>query len=386
MIQWFNWRNGLAFVAIFIVSGTIIYSQYLARKIAADETRKIKTWVTAQRTLMNSNDPATITLASVISQENNDIPIIETNEKDSITGYRNIDSSKVKKDSDYLYQQLALFKTQHQRITLVLSTQPFISNFYYYGESRLQQEVRYYPIVQLIIVSFFIALVIIAQRSSYRSTQNQVWAGMAKETAHQLGTPVTSLQGWVEMLKETKDAQHLAPEIEKDVNRLLLITDRFGKIGSQPKLEPHNLVEQVSSMMEYMRKRAGGKVKFEMNTDGKTEMTALISPPLFDWVMENLLKNGLDAMDGKGLLSVHLTTTFSHNIIEVTDTGKGIARANLHKVFKPGFTTKKRGWGLGLTLTKRIVEQYHHGIIFIKHSEPGKGTTFRIELKKEKIV
>ncbi len=386
MIQWFNWRNGLAFVAIFIVSGTIIYSQYLARKIAADETRKIKTWVNALRSVMNSNDPSTLTLASVISQENSEIPIIETDEKDSITNYRNLDSGSVKKNKSYLYQKLALFKQQHQPITLVLSNQPFIANFYYYGESRLQQEVKYYPIVQLIIVSFFIALVIIAQRSSYRSTQNQLWAGMAKETAHQLGTPVTSLQGWVEMLKETKDARQLAPEIEKDVNRLLLITDRFGKIGSQPKLEEHNLIEQVSSMIEYMRKRAGGKVKFVMNTEGKTKIPALISPPLFDWVMENLLKNGLDAMDGKGTITIHFGNTSSHNIIEVADTGKGIARANLGKVFKPGFTTKKRGWGLGLALTKRIVEQYHDGIIFIKHSEPGKGTTFRIELKKEGVV
>ena len=382
MIQWLNWRNGLALVAILIVSGSIIYSQYLSRKIALDETRKIKTWVEAQRTVMNTSDPLSLTLASVISQENDEIPIIETNERDSITNFRNIDSAQVAKDSLYLYSKLDVFKSQHQPIKLVLSSSPYIANFYYYGESRLQQEVRYYPIVQLIIVSFFIAVIVIAQRSSYRSTQNQLWAGMAKETAHQLGTPVSSLQGWVEMLKETEGASAIAPEIEKDVNRLLLITDRFGKIGSQPKLEEQDLVKQVTVMTEYMRKRAGGKVKFSMDTDGNNEIRAMISPPLFDWVIENLLKNGLDAMDGKGTLSVHLSTTATHNIIEVTDTGKGIARANLNKVFKPGFTTKKRGWGLGLTLTKRIVEQYHHGSIFIKHSEPGKGTTFRIELKK----
>ncbi len=385
MIQWLNWRNGLALVAILIVSGTIIYSQYLSKKIAADETGKIKTWVNAQRTLMNSNDPTTITLASVISQENSAIPIIETNERDSITNYRNLDSNLVKKNPQYLSQKLSVFKRQHQRISLVMSERPLIANYYYYGESRLQQEVRYYPIVQLIIVTFFIVVVVVAQRSSYRSTQNQLWAGMAKETAHQLGTPVTSLQGWVEMLKETKDAHLLAPEIEKDVNRLLLITDRFGKIGSSPKLEWHNLVEQVSNMIEYMRKRAGGKVKFIMNANGKTAIPALISPPLFDWVIENLLKNGLDAMDGKGTIRVDVSETATHNIVEVADTGKGIARANLGKVFKPGFTTKKRGWGLGLTLTKRIVEQYHHGVIFIKHSELGKGTTFRIELKKENV-
>ncbi len=275
-----------------------------------------------------------------------------------------------------------MFKKLHQPIRLVLSDTPLIANLYYYGESRLQQEVRYYPIVQLIIVSLFIAVVVIAQRSSYRSTQNQLWAGMAKETAHQLGTPVTSLQGWVEMLKQTEGAQQLAPEIEKDVNRLLLITDRFGKIGSKPKLEASNLAEQVMAMVEYMRKRAGGRVSFVVNTDGQTDIPAMISPPLFDWVIENLLKNGLDAMDGKGTITIHLFATAMQNIIEVTDTGKGISRANLSKVFKPGFTTKKRGWGLGLTLTKRIVEQYHHGNIFIKNSEPGKGTTFRIELNK----
>lgn len=383
MIQWLNWRNGLALLAILIVSGSIFYSQYLARKISADETRKIRTWVEAQHTVMNTNDPLSITLASVIIQENDDIPIIETNERDSITSFRNIDSARVSEDSNYLYNQLVVFKTQHSPIKLILSSKPYIANFYYYGQSRLQQEVKYYPLLQLIIIGFFITIIIIAQRSSYRSTQNQLWAGLAKETAHQLGTPVSSLQGWVEMLKETEGAQQLAPEIEKDVNRLLLITDRFGKIGSQPKLEQHNLVEQVSAMMEYMRRRAGGKVKFTMDTDGKDDIIALISPPLFDWVIENLLKNGLDAMDGKGMLTIHLGQTATHNIIEVTDTGKGIARANLSKVFKPGFTTKKRGWGLGLTLTKRIVEQYHHGSIFIKNSEPGKGTTFRIELQKQ---
>lgn len=382
MIRWLNWRNVLAVVAILIISGTIIYSRYLAQKIADDETHKIKTWVEAQRLLMNSNDAASLTLASVISQGNDAIPVIETNEKDSITNYRNIDSNQVLADSHYLYNELAVFKTQHQPIVLTLSDSPPIANRYYYGVSRLQQEVKYYPIVQLIIVGFFIVVIVIAQRSSYRSTQNQLWAGMAKETAHQLGTPVTSLQGWVEMLKETSDARQIAPEIEKDVNRLLLITDRFGKIGSQPKLEERNLVEQVTIMMDYMRKRAGGKVKFTMNSDGKTDIPAMVSPPLFDWVIENLLKNGLDAMDGKGSLSVHLTDTAAHNVIEVSDTGKGIARANLNKVFKPGFTTKKRGWGLGLTLTKRIIEQYHHGNIFIKYSEPGKGTTFRIELPK----
>lgn len=381
-MRWINLRNVLAFIAIVIVTGTLVYSRYLSRKIALEEKRKVETWVEAQRTLMNADDQAALTLAFKIIQENDDIPIIETNEKDSITSYRNIDSTQVVADKGFLALKLNQYKSEHAAIILKLSGDPYLANKYYYGESKLQQEVRYYPIVQLLIASLFIAFIVIAQRSSYRSTQNQLWAGMAKETAHQLGTPVTSLQGWVEILKEAEGAQHIAPEIEKDVNRLLLITDRFGKIGSKPKLEECNLVQQVQNMVDYMRRRASGKVQFVMNTHGETVVPAMISPPLFDWVIENLLKNGLDAMDGQGTITVEMSNNATHNIIEVSDTGKGISKANIKKVFKPGFTTKKRGWGLGLTLTKRIVNEYHKGNIYIKHSEVGKGTTFRIELNK----
>jgi signal transduction histidine kinase len=382
MLRWLNIRNILAAIAIIIVSGSVIYSRYLSRKIAKDETQRVENWVEAQRTIMNSESQTIPALAIKIIQENVDIPIIETDEKDSITNYRNLDSIKVAKDNSYLKDKLRQYKAERRPIILKLSDTPYIANRYYYGESRLQQEVRYYPIVQLLIIGLFITVVIIAQRSSYRSTQNQLWAGMAKETAHQLGTPVTSLQGWVEMLKEIEGASYIAPEIEKDVNRLLLITDRFGKIGSTPKLEKRNLVEQVRYMVDYMRKRASGKIQFVLNTNGKEDIPAMISPPLFDWVIENLLKNGLDAMDGKGSITVNLFSNATQNIIEVTDTGKGISKANVKHVFKPGFTTKKRGWGLGLTLTKRIIEQYHKGTIFIKNSELGKGTTFRIELDK----
>ncbi len=383
MIRWLNLRNILAAVAIIIVSGSIIYSRYLSQKIAKDERQKVESWVEAQRTIMNTESETIPALAIKIIQENVDIPIIETDERDSITNYRNLDSTKVSGNAGYLKAKLLVYKSARAPIILKLSDTPYIANRYYYGESRLQQEIRYYPIVQLLVIGLFITIIIIAQRSSYRSTQNQLWAGMAKETAHQLGTPVTSLQGWVEMLKEIEAASYIAPEIEKDVNRLLLITDRFGKIGSTPKLEECNLVEQVQYMVDYMRRRAGGKVQFVLNTNGQDAIPAMISPPLFDWVIENLLKNGLDAMDGKGTITVNLFNNATQNIIEVTDTGKGISKAHIKNVFKPGFTTKKRGWGLGLTLTKRIVEQYHKGTIFIKNSELGKGTTFRIELNKE---
>ena len=205
---------------------------------------------------------------------------------------------------------------------------------------------------------------------------------MAKETAHQLGTPVSSLQGWLEMMKDIVGNEKIVPEIEKDVQRLLLITDRFGKIGSIPKLEEKNIIEQVQSMIDYIKKRASGKVIFTLDSHGETNIPSLISPPLFDWVIENLLKNALDAMAGIGTISVIIKDAAAQIIIDVTDTGKGISKTNINYVFKPGFSTKKRGWGLGLTLTKRIIEQYHKGQIFVLHSEIGKGTTFRVILNK----
>ncbi len=382
--QWLNGKTLLFLIATAIVTGTIFYSSYLAKKIADDEKKKVEIWVEAQHTILNATDEVNLNLAARISSENTEIPIIETNENDSINAGNcvNLDSLKIKSDPDYLYKKLNEFKKNHEPIILTLSDKPYTANKYYYGDSLLQKEVRYYPIVQLIIVGLFLIVTIIAQRTSYISTQNQLWAGMAKETAHQLGTPVSSLKGWVEVLKEMPETEKLSGEIEKDVGRLELITDRFGKIGSHPHLEEKNIVAQVSSMIDYIKRRASGKVNITLNTEGETEVPAMISPPLFDWVIENLLKNALDAMEGKGSIEIYVRDTASHVMIDVSDTGKGISKNNVAKVFEPGFTTKKRGWGLGLTLSKRIIEQYHKGLIFVKNSEPGKGTTFRIQLNK----
>ncbi|MFT4154827.1 sensor histidine kinase [Parafilimonas sp.] len=382
--QWLNGKTLLFFIAAAIVTGTIFYSSYLAKKIAADEKKKVEIWVEAQHTILNATDEVNLNLAARISSENTEIPIIETNESDSInTGNCvNLDSIKIKSDPGYLKDKLAEFKKDHDPIVVTLSEKPYTANKYYYGQSVLQKEVQYYPVVQLIIVGLFLIVIIIAQRTSYISTQNQVWAGMAKETAHQLGTPVSSLKGWIEVLKETPETEKLSMEIEKDVNRLELITDRFGKIGSHPHLEEKNIVVQVNNMMDYIKRRAGGKVNMALDTGDKTDIRAMISPPLFDWVIENLLKNALDAIEGKGSVEMHIKDTPAQVLIDVTDTGKGISKNNIAKVFNPGFTTKKRGWGLGLTLSKRIIEQYHKGSLFVKYSEPGKGTGFRIELNK----
>ena len=380
--QIINWRTLIAIIAILIVSGTIVYSRYLANKIANEERQKVEEWVEAGKYILNSpNDADTRLPLKIIQNNENDVPIIETNENDSIIQYINIDSIKIANDKSYLYNKLKSFKSQNEPIVWTNPSDSTQQNLYYYGESRLLTEVRYYPIVQLIIVGLFIIITLLALRSSYRSVQNQVWAGMAKETAHQLGTPVSSLQGWVEMLKQNPDNSKIVPELEKDVNRLQLVSDRFGKIGSSPQLEKHEIISQVTSMMDYMKKRAPGKVSFSFNANEK-DIYVNISPPLFDWVIENLLKNSLDAMEGTGAIKINIENLADKVNIDLKDTGKGIPLSMQQKVFKPGYTTKKRGWGLGLSLSKRIIEQYHKGEIFVKSSEPGKGTTFRIVLKK----
>jgi signal transduction histidine kinase len=376
--QIINWRTLVALIAIGIVTSTIFYSRYVATKIAKEERSRVIAFGESLKMKAKSDDPDIIAFTNRIAVENDDIPIIETDEHNDPTGiYINLDSLTVVKDTDYLRRMVQRFGKINEPVKIDVTNQK-----YFYGQSRLQDEVRYYPIVQLIIVGLFIIITLLALRSSYRSVQNQVWAGMAKETAHQLGTPVSSLKGWVEMLKQNPDNNKIVPELEKDVSRLQLVSDRFGKIGSSPQLEKHNIISQVTSMVDYMKKRAPGKVNFSINTNNEKEIFASISPPLFDWVIENLLKNSLDAMEGTGEIKINIENLPDKVHIDLKDTGKGIPLAIQQKVFKPGFTTKKRGWGLGLSLSKRIIDQYHKGEIFIKNSEPGKGTTFRIVLKK----
>jgi signal transduction histidine kinase len=382
MIQRFlNWRTALSVVAIAIVIGTIFYSQYLARKIAFEERQKVEIWVEAEKSLINSPADADTKLVSSILIYNTDIPIIRTDENGSIIDFVNLDSAKARREPEFLAGKLSLFKSSHEPIVY---TDPINNkkDFYYYGESRLLRQVRYYPIVQLLIVALFIFVTLYAISVRNKSMQNQLWAGMAKETAHQLGTPVTSLDGWVEMLKEIPGNEKISAELSKDVERLKLVSERFSKIGSMPQLERKDLIHQVTNVVDYIRKRAPDKVHFNVNTHDQDSIYIMLSGSLFDWVIENILKNALDAMAGKGEITIEIQNAASSVFVDITDSGKGISSANLGKVFKPGFTTKKRGWGLGLTLSKRIIEQYHKGELYVKHSEPGKGTTFRIVLPK----
>ena len=377
--QLFNLRSALTLIAVAIVIGTIFYSNFLSKKIEADEREKISQWIEANKFIATAPQNADITLASEIQQKNTSIPIIWTNENDSIIDSRNLDSFEIKSSRNFLQKKLKEFKSAHPPIVVELSKDPYVADKYYYGDSKLLIQVRYFPIIQLLIVALFIFITFYAISIRNKSTQNQVWAGMAKETAHQLGTPISSLQGWVEMLKEQDNNDTISKEMEKDVNRLKLISDRFGKIGSKPQLEEHDINEQVEKMIAYIKRRSTDKVSFILDRP-EDKVIAKISGPLFDWVIENLLKNALDAINGKGTINIKIKNMSEHVIIDIRDSGKGISKQNLAKVFKPGFTTKKRGWGLGLSLAKRIIEKYHKGQLYVKSSELGKGTTFRIVL------
>lgn len=302
---------------------------------------------------------------------------------DSVTGsilaYGNLDTNKIRKDSlGYLQEQLKYLKENGDRISVVLG--PDKKNFIYYMESPQLQQLRYFPFFQFAVIGMFLVVAYLLFSTSRRAEQNLVWVGMAKETAHQLGTPLSSLMAWTEILRMKGVDETVLQELNQDLKRLEMITERFSKIGSQPKLQAESVSDALNGALEYIHARSPKTVKFEYKIPEK--ISAPMNIPLFAWVIENLCRNAVDAMDGQGTISVELQDVNQHVYIDVTDTGKGIPRSKWKTIFEPGFTTKQRGWGLGLSLCKRIIEQYHKGRIFVKRSEPGKGTTFRIVLNK----
>ncbi|MCA6483986.1 MAG: HAMP domain-containing histidine kinase, partial [Chitinophagaceae bacterium] len=336
-----SWKWLLIIFALLGVISSVFYSRHLSARLEQDERVHVNTWVEAQRTILQSSDSASITLATQLSVQNNRIPIIETNEKDSITGnYVNLDSQQVNNDPNFLSRKLIEFKRyQSKPIVLVLNENPYTANHYYYGKSSLLDEIRWYPIIQLLIAALFIALLIGALRYMARNQQQTLWVSMARETAHQLGTPVSNLKGWVELLKERPENIDIARELNKDVNRLQLVTDRFGKIGSAPNLEKDFPANRITEVVDYMSRRMGGQVAIHCDLEGIQDRSALISPPLFDWVIENLLKNALDALEGKGTISVSGQVDKSTLVIDITDTGKGMNSTERDAVFVAGFTT-----------------------------------------------
>jgi nitrogen fixation/metabolism regulation signal transduction histidine kinase len=301
-------------------------------------------------------------------------------EADKILFVKNIDSLK-QNDSLYLRQELEEMKMQNPPIINHLTDD--LQQYVYYKDSILLTQLFYYPYIQLAIILIFILIAYYAFNSTKKAEQDHVWLGMSKETAHQLGTPITSLMAWVELLKEERNSDPtVIEEIQKDISRLEMIADRFSKIGSNPKLQEINISEQIQKSVDYIKLRVSDKITFVSNLEQYRDFIFFINPPLFDWVIENIFKNAVDAMDGKGQIKIDLIDANQFIYIDISDTGKGIPKNKQKTIFNPGFTTKKRGWGLGLSLAKRIIEEYHKGKIFVKKSELNKGTTIRIAIKK----
>lgn len=381
MRQYFNWKTYLIFAALCIVGASLYYTSQLASKLASEERKKMEQ-VTEGIKIMADNESSgmDLTFASTFVSQNTTIPFISVDEQGAINQYNNLDTAKVSKDSTYLKRKLEEFKSSGPPIEVELGY-GLGKHYVYYGESYLLTQLRYFPYVQLAIIMLFLVVVLIALSSAHRSIQNQVWVGLSKETAHQLGTPLSSIEGWLELLKEENSSHDAVVEMQKDLDRLKLVADRFGKVGSTPVLEEEDLRNRLQNMVDYMQKRAPLKVSITMD-DMPNEIPANISGPLFDWVIENLMRNALDAMEGKGNIHIAVEDTGQQVRIDITDTGKGIPKHQVKKIFNPGFTTKKRGWGLGLSLSKRIIDKYHHGSLVVKNTEVGKGTTFRIILRR----
>ncbi len=376
------WKIGIIIGGIGIVIGSYFYSNFLAEEISKREEKTMQEWVAAQKMIANAYPGDDLTLSAEIIAEQKNIPVIETDEKDSIMSYLNLDAGKVLRDDDYLNIRLQQFKEKGRFITTYLSEDRKKFNRYYYGESLLLKQVRYFPMIQLLIVVIFSIIILTWLSNRHKSIQNQLWASLAKETAHQLGTPISALAGWNVLLQEGKEPASVLPEMAKDIDRLKLIADRFGMIGGVPRKTETDIVALVFHAVDYMKKRAAEKISIQIINHPAHPITLMLSDALIEWVIENILKNALDAMEGVGMITIEIVEHAEEVYVDITDTGKGMSAALQNEIFNPGFSTKKRGWGLGLTLARRIVQEYHNGKLTVKNSELGKGTTFRMAFMK----
>ncbi|WP_449017487.1 sensor histidine kinase [Prevotella sp.] len=374
----------LVVAAILIAVASLLVSRYLTRDLAEQERSKMQVWAEAMKSLSAADENTDLSLVLKVLDENHTIPVVVLDSDGAVTEYRNIEiKARNGKDStNYVTSLGQQLKASGQVIRISLSKNHNDYIDVCYDDSLMLKRIAIYPYVQLGVVMLFVIVAIFALLTSKRAEQNKVWVGLSKETAHQLGTPISSLMAWTTILKETYPEDELLPELDKDVKRLQLIADRFSKIGSVPDPVPTSLNDVLNHVVDYMDRRTSKKI--EMKTVLPSDDIIInLNASLFEWVIENLCKNAVDAMGGKlGSITLRLEETDKRAIVEVSDTGKGIKKKDIRNVFRPGFTTKDRGWGLGLSLAKRIVEEYHHGKIYVKSSEVGKGTTFRIELRK----
>lgn len=366
-------------IALLIVGVSMYYTHLLTKEMAQEERQRISLWAEATHRLVTDTDGSDLAFLMKVIEGNTNIPVLVVDETGNVTVHRNIEVPE-ENSEEFLRAMAKKFQRENRPIEITIDEN--VKHHLYYGNSTMLNKLEYYPYIQWGIILAFFAIIFFVFASAKRSEQNRVWVGLSKETAHQLGTPISSLLAWVEILKEEKVNPDLMTEMEKDVNRLRTIAERFSKIGSIPELSPISIDAILQNSLSYMRKRTSNKVQITYQTKSEEPIVVALNQPLFEWVIENLCKNAIDAMEGEGHINVDVFQEKEKVIIDVSDTGKGIPKSKFETVFSPGFTTKKRGWGLGLSLVKRIIEEYHKGKIFVKHSEIDKGTTFRIILNR----
>ena len=366
-------------ILLVIVVLSVSFTTRLANKFAEEEYRKIELWAEATRQLIMADEDDNIDLILSVMEGNTTIPVYMVDSAHQLLLSRNVQEPKHNKEE--FYQQ----KINNLRLSqepIVVQVNEEVTQYIYYEDSILLRRLYWFPYVQLAVIIAFIAIAVIALIMAQRSEQNSLWVGLSKETAHQLGTPISSLNAWNELLKATYPNDALLPQMDEDIRRLQMIAERFSRIGSQPTLNQEAILPIVQSAMEYMRVRTSNKITYTLHAD--TDCQVMVCKPLFEWVIENLCKNAIDSMEGKGEITLSLTKQENKVHLDITDTGKGIDRRHFKTIFKPGYTSKKRGWGLGLSLAKRIIEDYHRGKLFVKQSQIGVGSTFRITLEQAK--
>ncbi len=362
-------------VAALIVVASVFFTNSLSRKLATEEKKKIEIWADATRQLILADENTNVDFLLNIIEDNTTIPVIMTDDHDRMLQHRNIKTPS-KNEAQFFARKIADLK--ENRPSIVIKLDENNKQYIYYDESLLLKQLQIFPFVQFGLTFVFFLIVILVFSSTKRAEQNQVWVGLSKETAHQLGTPISSLLAWIELLKLKHGDDKLILNMEGDVKRLSIISERFSKIGSKPDLKTTNLIDALSNAVNYMRNRSSSKVEISLQLPANKDLPIRLNIPLFEWVIENICKNAIDAMNGSGKLNLTVINNEHEVYIDIKDTGKGMER-KLHKaIFTPGFTTKARGWGLGLSLAKRIIEEYHQGKIFVKESTPNAGTTFRI--------
>ena len=376
------WKLFLLLIAVLIGMGSLIYTESLVSKLKVQERRNVQLWAEATRLISLPDTSQNVEFLSTIIENNNTVPVILTDESDSIISVRNFDAHKT---GDYRYIKEQLEKIKERNKPIVNNLEKGHYNLIYYKDSIILTMLIYYPYIQLGIIIFFILVSYLAFRSSRKAEQNQVWVGMSKETAHQLGTPTSSLAGWIEILEQKHPGISITKELALDVQRLEKITERFSRIGSKPVIKSDNIIGIISRTVDYLKLRTSSKVKIITDYNPDEKVVVPVNAALFEWVIENVFKNAVDSMEGSGEITVRITETERHALIDISDTGKGIPKSAFKKIFNPGFTTKQRGWGLGLSLAKRIIEEYHNGKIFVRHSEVGKGSCIRIVMNRDRL-